>query len=83
MQSKNINSYEEVTKRLLSDLGFNIDESLRAKINTSKDKIDVLINLGNNEVIIVEYYCILTIIIVGSPSLPDPVWPRNHICFKF
>jgi len=46
--------YEDVTKRLLSDLGFNIDESLRAKINTSKDKIDVLINLGNNEVIIVE-----------------------------
>jgi hypothetical protein len=46
--------YEEVTKRLLSDLGFNIDEELRAKINTTKDKIDVLINLGNNEVIIVE-----------------------------
>jgi hypothetical protein len=46
--------YEEVTKRLLSDLGFNIDEELRAKINTTKDKIDVIINLGNNEVIIVE-----------------------------
>lgn len=46
--------YEEITKRLLSELGFNIDESLRAKINTSKDKIDVLINLGNNEVIILE-----------------------------
>lgn len=46
--------YEDVTKRLLSDLGFDIDEGLRAKINTTKDKIDVLINLGNNEVIIVE-----------------------------
>lgn len=46
--------YEDVTKRLLKDLGFNIDEDLRAKINTSKDKIDILINLGNNEVIIVE-----------------------------
>jgi Holliday junction resolvase-like predicted endonuclease len=46
--------YEDVTKRLLSDLGFNIDEELRAKINTNKDKIDILINLGNNEVIIVE-----------------------------
>ena len=46
--------YEDVTKRLLSDLGFKIDEELRAKINTNKDKIDILINLGNNEVIIVE-----------------------------
>lgn len=46
--------YEDVTKRLLTDLGFNIDETLRAKINTNKDKIDILINLGNNEVIIVE-----------------------------
>jgi hypothetical protein len=46
--------YEEVTKRLLSDLKFNIDEDLKAKINTNKDKIDILINLGNNEVIIVE-----------------------------
>jgi hypothetical protein len=46
--------YEDITKRLLSDLGFNIDEELRAKLNTNKDKIDILINLGNNEVIIVE-----------------------------
>jgi hypothetical protein len=45
---------EEVTKRLLSDLGFHIDEELRSKLNTSKDKIDILINLGNQEVIIVE-----------------------------
>lgn len=46
--------YEEITKRLLSELGFNIDEVLRAKINTAKDKIDILINLGSNEVIILE-----------------------------
>ena len=46
--------YEEITKRLLSELGFNVDDVLRAKINTSKDKIDILINLGNNEVIILE-----------------------------
>ena len=46
--------YEDVTKRLLTDLGFNIDEALRSKVNTPKDKIDILINLGNNEVIIVE-----------------------------
>jgi hypothetical protein len=46
--------YEEVTKKLLIDLGFNVDEELRAKVNTAKDKMDILINLGNNEVIIVE-----------------------------
>jgi hypothetical protein len=46
--------YEEITKRLLTDLGFDVDEVLRAKVNTAKDKIDILINLGNNEVIIVE-----------------------------
>jgi hypothetical protein len=56
----NINSaeigvkYEEVSKRLLTDLGFNVDENLRNKINTNKDKIDILVNLGNNEVIIIE-----------------------------
>lgn len=46
--------YEEVSKRLLSDLGFNVDEDLKNKINTSKDKIDILVNLGNNDVIIIE-----------------------------
>ena len=46
--------YEEVTKKLLSDLGFHVDEELRTKVNTTKDKVDILINLGNNEVIIVE-----------------------------
>lgn len=46
--------YEDITKRLLTDLGFHIDEALRSKVNTAKDKIDILINLGNNEVIIVE-----------------------------
>jgi hypothetical protein len=46
--------YEEVSKRLLSDLGFNVDDVLRNKINTNKDKIDILLNLGNNEVIIIE-----------------------------
>jgi len=46
--------YEDVTKRFLSELGFNVDEELRSKINTNKDKIDILINLGQNEVIIIE-----------------------------
>ncbi|RYJ44847.1 hypothetical protein [Flavobacterium beibuense] len=46
--------FEELTKKILLELGFNIDEPLRKKLNTSKDKIDILINLGNNELIIVE-----------------------------
>lgn len=46
--------FEDLTKRILTELGFNIDESLRKKLNTSKDQIDILINLDNNDLIIVE-----------------------------
>jgi len=46
--------YEKLTKKILSDLGFNVDEKLRKKINTTRHKIDILLNLGNEEVIIVE-----------------------------
>jgi len=46
--------YEEITKRLLIDLGFHIDETLKKQVNTTKDKIDILINIGNKEVILVE-----------------------------
>jgi len=46
--------FEELTKRILTELGFNIDEKLRKSLNTAKDQIDILINLGNNDIIIVE-----------------------------
>lgn len=46
--------FEDLTKRILNDLGFNIDETLRKKLNTSKEQIDILINLDNNDLIIVE-----------------------------
>lgn len=46
--------FEELTKVIFTKLGFFIDEKLKTKVNTSKDKIDVLINLGEDEVIIVE-----------------------------
>ena len=46
--------YEELTKILFSDLGLNVDDILKAEINTKKDKIYILLNLGNNELIIVE-----------------------------
>ncbi len=46
--------YEALTKFIFESLNLNIDEDLRAKLNTAKDKIDILINLGDEEVIIVE-----------------------------
>lgn len=46
--------YEDVTKLLFQELGFNVNEELKDKINTSKDKIDILIQTGDDEIIIVE-----------------------------
>ncbi len=46
--------FEELTKTIFSNLGFDVDEELRKKISTKKDKIDIVLSMGNNEVIIVE-----------------------------
>lgn len=46
--------FEELTKSIFEKLGFKVDETMRKKINTRKDKMDILINLDNNEYIIVE-----------------------------
>ncbi|MCP3940881.1 MAG: hypothetical protein GY710_05290 [Desulfobacteraceae bacterium] len=46
--------YEKLTKDLFRKLGFDVDEKLRAKINTARSKMDILINLGNKDVIIIE-----------------------------
>lgn len=46
--------FEEVTKSILEKLGFTIDEKLRKGINTAKDKIDIIVNLGNNDLILIE-----------------------------
>ncbi|MDC9723181.1 MAG: hypothetical protein PSN34_10510 [Urechidicola sp.] len=46
--------FEELTKSIFEKLGFNVDEKLKKKINTKKDKMDILINLENNDYIIVE-----------------------------
>lgn len=46
--------FEEVTKTILTKMGLNIDESLRNSINTSKDKIDILVKQNGGEVIIIE-----------------------------
>ncbi|SFB06830.1 hypothetical protein [Algoriphagus aquimarinus] len=46
--------FEELTKVIFEGLGFNVDEKFRQELNTQKDLMDILINLGNKEVIIVE-----------------------------
>jgi hypothetical protein len=46
--------FEEITKFIFEKLGFNVDEKLRNSLNTAKDKIDILINLGGDEVILIE-----------------------------
>ena len=46
--------YEKLTKDLFVKLGFNVDEKLRAKVNTARSKMDILINLGGKDVIIAE-----------------------------
>lgn len=46
--------FEEITKSIFEKLGFNVDETLKKKLNTTKNKIDIILNLGNDEVIIIE-----------------------------
>lgn len=46
--------FEDITKMVFKKLGFNVDESLRKQLSTAKNKIDILLNLGNDNVIIVE-----------------------------
>lgn len=46
--------FEELTKTIFSQLGLNVDEKLKKELNTKKDKIDILLNVDNNELFIVE-----------------------------
>ncbi|MEB2774060.1 hypothetical protein SYJ56_02010 [Algoriphagus sp. D3-2-R+10] len=46
--------FEELTKIIFLGLGFNVDDKYRQELNTQKDLMDILINLGNQEVIIIE-----------------------------
>lgn len=46
--------FEEITKSIFEKLGFNVDEKLKNKLNTAKDKSDIILNLDNNDVIIIE-----------------------------
>lgn len=46
--------FECITQKIFEQLGFNVDESLKKKLNTAKNKIDLVLNLGNDDIIIVE-----------------------------
>jgi hypothetical protein len=46
--------FEELTKIIFKSLGFNVDEKFKNQLNTQKDLMDILLNLGNGEIIIVE-----------------------------
>jgi len=47
--------YEELTKDIFKKFGFNVDEKLRQELNTARAKMDVLLNLGGKDVIIVSH----------------------------
>lgn len=46
--------FEELTKIIFIGLGLNVDDKFKNQLNTQKDMMDILLNLGNNEIIIVE-----------------------------
>ena len=46
--------FEELTKLIFENLGFNVDEKLKKSLNTTKDKIDIVLNLGDEGLILIE-----------------------------
>jgi hypothetical protein len=46
--------FEDITKSIFSELGFEVDEKLRQKINTNRDKTDIILSLNETDVILVE-----------------------------
>lgn len=47
-------TFEEVTKYIFIKLGLDVDEKLRKKLNTEKDKMDILLRTGEKSVVLVE-----------------------------
>ncbi len=43
-----------MTRKIFEELGLQVDEDLRKSMNTSKDKMDILIRIGEQEVILIE-----------------------------
>lgn len=46
--------FEDITKNIFIRLGLNVDEKMRKELSTNKDKMDIVINLGDSEIIIIE-----------------------------
>jgi hypothetical protein len=46
--------FETVTKDVFKKLGFDVNEKLRQSINTSRAQMDILLDLGNKDVLIIE-----------------------------
>ncbi|WP_339815956.1 hypothetical protein [uncultured Imperialibacter sp.] len=46
--------FEDLTKKIFTKLGFNVDEKLRKKLNTAKDKMDIVIAISDTEIILIE-----------------------------
>ncbi|MCF6341715.1 MAG: hypothetical protein L3J31_02785 [Bacteroidales bacterium] len=46
--------FEDITKSIFGKLGFNVDEKLKKQLNTKKDKIDIVLKIDDNSLIIVE-----------------------------
>ncbi len=46
--------YEFIAKLLFQELGFQVNDELKNEVNTKKDKIDILLSIAEDEVIIVE-----------------------------
>jgi hypothetical protein len=46
--------FEELTKNIFTNLGYNVNEKLRKELNTKKDKIDIVLSLDNGDIILVE-----------------------------
>ena len=47
-------TFEDVTKYIFSKMALEVDEKLRKKLNTDKDKMDILIRTGEKSVVLVE-----------------------------
>ncbi|MBR9866858.1 MAG: hypothetical protein GYB20_04265 [Oceanospirillales bacterium] len=46
--------FEEVTRTMFEILGLVVDEELRKQINTAKDRADIIVSLGGDDVIVCE-----------------------------
>ncbi len=46
--------FEEITRTKLEMLGLFVDEELRKQVNTAKDKADIIVSLGDDDVIVGE-----------------------------